>query len=161
MNCFHDRKDESPRQGHEQINKGRTYNEIFGDPFLIVDKGQHVEDYQAKKRCPANVAEHIQTGMLQDIRRPDRAQHGQSQQSSNKDVVFSSFATDGIDGMSDAAGAIADAHTLMRAHKKSLDPNKFLDENNSYEFFKNLGDLFTTGPTGTNVMDIQILVKIR
>ena len=80
---------------------------------------------------------------------------------SDKDVVFSSFATDGIDGMCDAAGAIADAYTLMRARKKDLDPNRFLDENNSYEFFKNLGDLFTTGPTGTNVMDIQILVKIR
>ena len=85
---------------------------------------------------------------------------GSIEELANKDVVFSSFATDGIDGMSDAAGAIADAHTLMRAHKKSLDPNKFLDENNSYEFFKNLGDLFTTGPTGTNVMDIQILIKL-
>ena len=80
---------------------------------------------------------------------------------SDKDVVFSSFATDGIDGMCDAAGAIADAYTLMRARKKDLDPNRFLDENNSYEFFKILGDLFNTGPTGTNVMDIQILVKIR
>jgi glycerate-2-kinase len=78
-----------------------------------------------------------------------------------KDVVFSSFATDGIDGMSDAAGAIADAYTLTRANKKDLDPAKFLDENNSYEFFRNLGDLFTTGPTGTNVMDIQILVKVK
>lgn len=86
---------------------------------------------------------------------------GSIEELADKDVVFSSFATDGIDGMCDAAGAIADAYTLMRARKKDLDPNRFLDENNSYEFFKNLGDLFTTGPTGTNVMDIQILVKIR
>ena len=86
---------------------------------------------------------------------------GSIEELANKDVVFSSFATDGIDGMSDAAGAIADAYTLMRAQKKDLDPNRFLDENNSYEFFKNLDDLFVTGPTGTNVMDIQILVKIR
>jgi glycerate-2-kinase len=79
----------------------------------------------------------------------------------NKNVVFSSFATDGVDGMSDAAGAIADTYTLARAHKKNLNPNKFLEENNSYEFFKNLNDLILTGPTGTNVMDIQIFIKMK
>jgi glycerate-2-kinase len=77
-----------------------------------------------------------------------------------KNVVFSSFATDGIDGMCNAAGAIADAFTLERARKNKLDPNIFLKENNSYEFFKNLGDYFKTGPTGTNVMDIQLLIKL-
>ena len=79
---------------------------------------------------------------------------------SDKDVVFSSFATDGIDGTCDAAGAIADAFTLGRAYEKDLDPITFLDNNNSYEFFKNLGDLFVTGTTGTNVMDIQIIIKV-
>lgn len=78
-----------------------------------------------------------------------------------KDIVFSSFATDGIDGNCDAAGSIADAYTLKRAEAKDMDPKKFLDNNNSYEFFKNLKDLLTTNHTGTNVMDIQILVKIR
>ena len=78
-----------------------------------------------------------------------------------KDVVFSSFATDGIDGMSDAAGAIADSFTLERANEKKLDPGLLLRDNNSYEFFKNLDDLIITGSTGTNVMDIQILIKIR
>ena len=77
----------------------------------------------------------------------------------DKNIVLSSFATDGIDGMSDAAGAIADAYTMLRSREKDLDPKKFLEDNNSYEFFKNLDDLFLTGPTGTNVMDIQILVK--
>ncbi len=79
----------------------------------------------------------------------------------DKNIVFSSFATDGIDGMCDAAGAIADAFTLRRARKNKLDPNIFLKENNSYEFFKNLGDFFNTGPTGTNVMDIQLLIKLQ
>ena len=76
-----------------------------------------------------------------------------------KDVVFSSFATDGIDGNSDAAGAIADEYTLKRAEIKNMDPKKFLYDNNSYEFFKNLKDILITNHTGTNVMDIQILVK--
>ena len=74
------------------------------------------------------------------------------------DLVLASFATDGIDGKSDAAGAIADGFTLSRADKKRLDPNNFLLENNSYEFFLELGDLFMTGSSGTNVMDIQVIV---
>ena len=76
-----------------------------------------------------------------------------------KNIVFASFATDGIDGMSDAAGAIADGFTLSQAQRKGLDPDVFLRDNNSYEFFKNLDDLLMTGPTGTNVMDVQIVIR--
>jgi len=78
-----------------------------------------------------------------------------------KNIIFASFATDGIDGMSDAAGAITDACSYDRAEKMDLDPSVFLDDNNSYEFFKKLDDLFFTGPTGTNVMDLQLIVKIK
>jgi glycerate-2-kinase len=74
------------------------------------------------------------------------------------DIVLASFATDGVDGKSDAAGAIADGFTLSRGKQKGLDPNDFLKENNSYEFFKELDDLFMTGPSGTNVMDIQVII---
>ncbi len=74
-------------------------------------------------------------------------------------VIFSSFASDGIDGKSDAAGAIADSFTYKRALEKKLDTDKYLNENNSYEFFKILDDIFLTGPTGLNFMDIQIIVK--
>ncbi len=74
-------------------------------------------------------------------------------------IVFACISTDGIDGKSDAAGAIADGYTMDKANKKYLDPKKFLENNNSYEFFKDLDDLLITGSTGTNVMDIQLLVK--
>ena len=77
------------------------------------------------------------------------------------DIVFTSFATDGIDGKSDAAGAIADGNTLVRARLKNMDPIKFLNDNNSYEFFKQLNDLFITGPTGTNVMDLHVIIKSK
>jgi len=77
-----------------------------------------------------------------------------------KDIVFASFTTDGIDGNCDAAGAIADSFTYTYSQKKGLEPNKFLNENNSFEFFKNLGDLLITEKTGTNVMDIQVLIKL-
>jgi len=77
-----------------------------------------------------------------------------------KKLVFASFATDGIDGMSDAAGAIADGETLIKAENLNLDPDLFLKNNDSYEFFIKIGDVFLTGPTGTNVMDIQLIVKV-
>ena len=80
---------------------------------------------------------------------------------SDKNILFCSFATDGIDGDSDAAGAIADTYSFRRAEKSSIDPDLFLDDNNSYEFFNTLNDLLLTGPTGTNVMDLQIIVKYK
>lgn len=72
-----------------------------------------------------------------------------------------SFATDGIDGATDAAGAIADSTTCGRAKSRGLDPALFLDANDSYTFFRALGDLVITGPTGTNVNDVTIVVKGR
>lgn len=74
------------------------------------------------------------------------------------DIVVASFATDGIDGNSSAAGALADGTTLARAVQKNLQFADILKENNSYRFFHALGDTLQTGPTGTNVMDIQIVL---
>jgi len=69
-----------------------------------------------------------------------------------------SFGTDGLDGTSYAAGAIADSKTLERARQMRLDPRKFLEENNSQSFFEKLGDLVVTGPTGTNVNDVTMIL---
>jgi glycerate 2-kinase len=66
--------------------------------------------------------------------------------------------TDGSDGPTDAAGAIATGKSVARATRLGLDPAEFLRNNNSYAFFSALGDLVKTGPTGTNVMDIEILL---
>jgi glycerate-2-kinase len=76
-----------------------------------------------------------------------------------KDMVVASFATDGIDGNSNVAGALADGFTLPRALKKKLNPSRFLEQNNSYVFFQGLDDTLRTCRTGTNVMDIQILIR--
>ncbi len=73
-------------------------------------------------------------------------------------IALASIGTDGVDGVTDAAGAIADAHTLERSRSKKLSPYDILARNDSYTFFKKLGDLIITGPTGTNVNDIQIIV---
>lgn len=78
--------------------------------------------------------------------------------SSFPDICFVSFGTDGNDGPTDAAGAYADSDTVLRARKENLDPSEFLKNNDSYNFFKKLDDLVMTGPTGTNVMDIQLVL---
>ena len=73
-------------------------------------------------------------------------------------VVILSAGTDGTDGPTDAAGAIADGQTLHRAREHHLDPSVYLKNNDSYHFFEALADLFKTGPTNTNVMDLRILL---
>ncbi|NNK84733.1 MAG: DUF4147 domain-containing protein, partial [Desulfobacterales bacterium] len=73
-------------------------------------------------------------------------------------IVVLSGGTDGGDGPTDAAGAIADSNTFERAESMSLNPLTFLLNNDSYHFFKQLGDLFITGPTNTNVMDLRIIL---
>jgi glycerate 2-kinase len=72
--------------------------------------------------------------------------------------VIAALGTDGIDGPTDAAGAIVDGTTLARALKKGLAPDAFLERNDSYSFFKALGDNIFTGPTGTNVNDLTLIL---
>ena len=79
---------------------------------------------------------------------------------SNEAIVFLSCGTDGIDGNSSAAGAIADGYSHKKADLYRMEEEAYLANNNSYEFFEKLGDDITTGYTGTNVMDIQIIVKL-
>jgi len=66
--------------------------------------------------------------------------------------------TDGTDGPTDAAGAIADGATVARAMEKGLIPQDYLDRNDAYHFFQALQDLLMTGPTGTNVMDVYMVL---
>lgn len=77
----------------------------------------------------------------------------------DSEMVLASFATDGIDGKSTVAGALADGCSLARAQKKHLLPAHFLRNNDSFAFFQALGDTLQTGVTGTNVMDIQIILR--
>jgi len=75
-------------------------------------------------------------------------------------IAMASLSTDGIDGPTDAAGAVIDGKTVIRAVKEGLAPEKFLAENDSYHFFSMLGDLILTGPTGTNVNDVSVIVVL-
>lgn len=73
-------------------------------------------------------------------------------------IVVLSAGTDGTDGPTDAAGALADHTTVARAHNAGLDCRRALDDNDAYPLFKSLGDLLFTGPTLTNVMDMHIVL---
>ena len=74
------------------------------------------------------------------------------------DAVILSGGTDGEDGPTDAAGAIADQSVIDRARALGLDPRDFLAVNNSHPFFEATGGLLKTGPTHTNVMDLRVLI---
>ncbi|MFQ5941085.1 MAG: glycerate kinase [Nitrososphaerales archaeon] len=75
-----------------------------------------------------------------------------------KNTAIASIGTDGIDGNSDAAGAIADTATSGRARQKKMLPTEYLVNNDSNTFFKKLNDVIKTGPTGTNVNDVVVVV---
>jgi hydroxypyruvate reductase len=73
--------------------------------------------------------------------------------------MVASVGTDGIDGPTDAAGAFADSTTAERARAAGIGtPADHLADNNAYAFFSALGDLIRTGPTDTNVGDIQVIL---
>lgn len=73
-------------------------------------------------------------------------------------VTLLSAGTDGTDGPTDAAGAIVDGSTVKKSKSRGLEPEKFLENNDSYTLFKAIDSLLITGPTGTNVMDVQIMI---
>jgi glycerate-2-kinase len=75
-------------------------------------------------------------------------------------MAVASLGTDGIDGPTDAAGAVADGESVARARALGLDPRATLDANDSHTFWKALGALVRTGPTGTNVMDIVVALAV-
>ena len=76
-------------------------------------------------------------------------------------VVLASAGTDGIDGPTDAAGAIVDGTTTLRAEHEGLSAQAALATNGAYDYFLPLGDLLTWGPTGTNVGDLHVLLVQR
>jgi glycerate-2-kinase len=75
-------------------------------------------------------------------------------------IVISSISTDGVDGPTDAAGALVDGVTLRHSNELGLDARMFIKNNDSYEFFSHVGGLIYTGPTGTNVNDIIIMIVL-
>ncbi|MEA5078342.1 MAG: DUF4147 domain-containing protein, partial [Anaerolineaceae bacterium] len=74
------------------------------------------------------------------------------------DAVFFTLATDGEDGPTDAAGAVVTAETYKKAQAMHLDPQDFLENNDAYHFFEQVGGLIKMGSTGTNVNDLAVMI---
>ncbi len=81
-----------------------------------------------------------------------------AQKIAGENITVLSAGTDGIDGNSPAAGAVADGGTVERARAAGFDPAAVLGSFNAYPLFDALGDAIITGPTGNNVRDLRILL---
>ncbi len=76
-------------------------------------------------------------------------------------VAVATLATDGGDGLTDAAGAFATGATARRARDRGLSPHAYLENNDSHHFFQRMDDLIVTGPTGTNVNDLILVFVLK
>jgi hydroxypyruvate reductase len=81
-----------------------------------------------------------------------------AQKIAGENIAVLSAGTDGIDGNSKAAGAVADGSTVERARSTGIDPSSALKNFESAQFFQALGDAVVTGPTGNNVRDLRVLL---
>jgi len=98
------------------------------------------------------------TGSGKGGRNQELALHAALEIDGLKNITWLSAGTDGIDGPTDAAGAIVDYNTIKNAEKKGIKVEEYLNKNDSYHFHKKTGTLLKTGPTGNNLMDIQIVI---
>lgn len=152
--------------------QGRGYNplllttELRGEARetsrLLVERAVSVEESDTPIQRPAAVVAGGETWvMVQGKGVGGRCQElalAAVEALSGRDIVLLSCGTDGRDGQSDAAGAIVDGETLERAMELDMDPRRYLSRNDSYTFFRRLDDAVLTGATGTNVMDVQMLL---
>ncbi|MBO5935149.1 MAG: glycerate kinase [Clostridia bacterium] len=75
-----------------------------------------------------------------------------------EDILIFSLGSDGTDGPTDAAGGMADGHSYEKMISAGISPEEYLNDNNSYDALKTIGDIIITGPTGTNVNDITVVI---
>ncbi len=99
------------------------------------------------------------TGTGKGGRNQELALRGAMKIDGHKDITWLSAGTDGIDGPTDAAGAIVDGNTISEAQQRGLNPEGYLQNNDSYHFHEQMDTLLKTGPTGNNLMDI-VLIKV-
>lgn len=99
------------------------------------------------------------TGKGKGGRNQELALRGALKIAGHEHITWLSAGTDGVDGPTDAAGAIVDGGTVERALQKGIKPEDYLRRNDSYHFHKLMGSLFKTGPTGNNLMDLVLVCK--
>ena len=99
------------------------------------------------------------TGSGKGGRNQELALRGAFKIANHEHITWLSAGTDGIDGPTDAAGAIVDGKTIERAKNEGIDPEKYLEDNDSYHFHKQMGTHLKTGATGNNLMDVVLVFR--
>ena len=125
------------------------FAEPTNDPLCLISGGEFSCPVRGDGRGGRNLETVLRCAIRIDESKPNNSQH----------FVILSAGTDGIDGNSPAAGAIADETTITRARELGLDPHEYLARSDSYSFFERLNTLIITGPTGTNVRDLRIFLR--
>jgi hydroxypyruvate reductase/glycerate 2-kinase len=125
----------------KQIKNSRTHG--FGKTICLISGGETTVTVKGKGKGGRNTE--LALGFAKEIE-------------GIKGITLLSAGTDGTDGPTDAAGAVVDGNTVIKAKSRGLDPDTYLNRNDSYTFFQQVDSLLITGPTGTNVMDAQILL---
>jgi hydroxypyruvate reductase len=125
----------------------RLFDESTNEPFCLISGGE----FSCPVRGDGRGGRNLETVLRCAIRLDESK--------TNKHFVVLSAGTDGIDGNSPAAGAIADETTVERARALGLDADQHLARRDSYSFFKPLNALVITGQTGTNVRDLRISLR--
>ena len=126
---------------------GASSLEIYAKPVCILAGGETTVTIRGTGKGGRN--QEMALAVLSEIaKRPE----------AYPDVLFASVATDGNDGPTDAAGAFASAEMAERAEEDKLSINEYLADNDAYTFFSKIDGLIKTGPTNTNVCDIQIIL---
>jgi len=125
----------------------RLFTEPPGDPFCLISGGE----FSCPVRGDGRGGRNLETVLRCAIRL--------AESNNSQHFVILSAGTDGIDGNSPAAGAIADETTIRRARELGLDAHEFLARSDSYSFFERLNTLIINGPTGTNVRDLRIFLR--
>jgi glycerate-2-kinase len=125
----------------------RLFTEPPSEPFCLISGGE----FSCPVRGDGRGGRNLETVLRCAIRL--------AESNNSQHFVILSAGTDGIDGNSPAAGAIADETTIRRARELDLDAHEFLACSDSYSFFERLNTLIITGPTGTNVRDLRIFLR--
>ena len=121
-------------------------NDSAGEPLAIISGGETVVDIKGSGKGGRN--QELALSFLSNYK----------SLKAKRDWLLLSVGTDGIDGPTDAAGGIIDTISVKAMTKSDLDITSHLNNNDSYNFLKDISSLYLTGPSGTNVADIQLML---
>jgi len=152
---------EAERIGCHLARMARHMRANPGPDCLITGGEPTVNLIDSARRGLGGRNQQLALAALRELMAPAEERVANQPADSLQSMLILSGGTDGEDGPTDAAGALADAEIADRARAEGLDPDDFLRRNDAYHFFEPLGGLIKTGPTDTNVCDVRVVLCSR